>query len=107
MNESEGLSFLKVQSAPDEGLKSLISPCDSVDAAFTLLDTQFSYKASELRVLKKQICALPMLKENYDYYLTIINRVFLPRKGLRYVRHISFHVELGSYGPSTNNSSKL
>ena len=87
-----GLSFLKEQSVPDQGLKSLISVCDFVEAAFALLDTQFSDKASELRVLKKQICALPMLKENYYFehkttilkkiirYLTIFNRIFSPEK---------------------------
>ena len=61
---------------------------------FTLLDTQFSDKATELRILKKHICGLPMLKENYDFehqtvvlknilkYLTIYNRIFSPENDL-------------------------
>ena len=65
-----------------------------MDSVFTLLDTQFSDKATELRVLKKHICGLPMLKENYDFehqtiilkrilkYLTIFNRIFSPGKDL-------------------------
>ena len=49
MFESKGLSFLKKQSIPDQALKSLIALCDSVDSAFSLIDTQFLDKASELR----------------------------------------------------------
>ena len=94
MFENEGLLFLKEQSVPDPNLKSLIALCDSVDSVFTLLDTQFSDKATELRVLKKHICGLPMLKENYDFehqttilkrilkYLTISNIIFSPGKDL-------------------------
>ena len=66
MFEIEGLACLKEQSVPDPNLKSLIALCASVDEVFTLLDTQFSDKATELRVLKRYICGLPMLKENYD-----------------------------------------
>ena len=46
MFESEGLAFLKEQSVPDPNFKSLIALCDSVDSVFTLLDTQFSDKAT-------------------------------------------------------------
>ena len=61
---------------------------------FTLLDTQFSDKATDCRVLIKYICGLPTLKENYDFehqtvvlkkllkYLTIFNRIFSPGKDL-------------------------
>ena len=81
MHESEGLSFLKEQSVPDQSLKSLISLCDSDDAAFTLLDTQFSDKASEVRILKRQICTLSMLKANYDF------KHQTEGEGPRYARH--------------------
>ena len=53
MFESEGLAFLKEHSVPDPHLKGLTALCDSVDSVFTLLDTQFSDKATELRVLKR------------------------------------------------------
>ena len=58
------------------------------------MDTQFSDKATELRILKKHICGLPMLRENYDFehqtvvlknilkYLTIYNRIFSPKNDL-------------------------
>ena len=94
MLDNEGLLFLKEQSVPDPQLKTLIQLCDSVDSVFTLLDTQFSDKATELRILKKHICGLPMLKENYDFehqtvvlknilkYLTIYNRIFSPENDL-------------------------
>ena len=55
MFESEGLAFLKEQSVPDPHLKGLISLCDSVDSVFTLLDTQFSDKATDYRVLIRYI----------------------------------------------------
>ena len=42
MFESEGLAFLKEHSIPDPNLKMLISLCESVDAVFELLNTQFS-----------------------------------------------------------------
>ena len=67
MLDNEGLLFLKEQLVPDPYLKTLIALCDSVDSVFTLLDTQFSDKATDLRVLKKHICCLPMLKDNYDF----------------------------------------
>ena len=94
MFESEGLAFLKEQSVPDPHLKGLISLCDSVDSVFELLNTQFSDKATDYRVLIKYICGLPTLKENYDFqhqtgvlkkilkYLTIFNRIFSPAKDL-------------------------
>ena len=61
MLDNEGLLFLKEQSVPDPQLKTLIQLCDSVDSVFTLLDTEFSDKATELRILKKQIFGLLML----------------------------------------------
>merc|ERR1712240_278092 len=94
MFESEGLAFLKEHSVPDPNLKALISLCDSVDAVFELLNTQFSDKGTDYRILAKYICGLPELKENYDFqhqqivikkilkYLTLYNRVFSPAKGL-------------------------
>ena len=39
MHDSEGLTFLKEQSINNKGLKNLISVCESVQAAFELLDT--------------------------------------------------------------------
>ena len=67
MFEIEGLACLKEQSVPDPHLKGLISLCASVDEVFKLLDTQFPDKASDLRILKRHICGLPMLKENYNF----------------------------------------
>ena len=94
MFESEGLAFLKEHSVPDPHLKVLISLCDSVDSVFELLNTQFSDKGTDYRILIKYICGLPALKENYDFqhqtvvlkkilkYLTLFNRVFSPTKDL-------------------------
>ena len=67
MFESKGLAFLKEHSVPDPNLKALISLCDSVDAVFELLNTQFSDKGTDYRILVKYICGLPALKENYDF----------------------------------------
>ena len=92
MLEIEGLANLKEQSVPDPHLKGLIALFASVDEVFELLHTQFPDKASELRILKRNICGLPILKENYDFehqtvilkrllkYLTIFNRIFSPDK---------------------------
>ena len=94
MFESEGLEFLKEHSVPDPGLKHLIALCETVDAVFELLSTQFSDKGTDYRILVKYICGLPALKENYDFqhqqtvikkilkYLTLYNRVFSPEKDL-------------------------
>ena len=94
MFESEGLAFLKEHSIPDPNLKMLISLCETVDAVFELLNTQFSDKGTDYRTLIKHICGLPALQENYDFhhqtivikkilkYLTIFNRVFSPAKHL-------------------------
>ena len=87
MFEREGLAFLKGHSVPNPNLKILISLCDSVDAVFELLNTQFSDKGTDYRILIKYICGLPALKEIYDFqhqqivikkilkYLTLFNRV--------------------------------
>ena len=82
MFESEGLAFLKEHSIPDPNLKMLISLCDSVDAVFELLNTQFSDKGTDYRILIKYICGLPALKENYDSLLRNLMRLptFWPMK---------------------------
>ena len=67
MHDSEGLTFLKEQSINNKGLKNLIAVCESVQAAFELLDTQFGDKEAELRLIKSQICDHPMLSDNYDF----------------------------------------
>merc|ERR1712115_354072 len=94
MYESEGLAFLKEFSVPDPHYKQLISLCETVNAVFELLGTQFSDKGTDYRILVKYICGLPALKENYDFqhqqnvikkilkYLTLYNRVFSPEKDL-------------------------
>ena len=94
MFENEGLAFLKEHSVPDPALKQLIALCETVDAVFELLNTQFSDKGTDYRILVKYICGLPALKENYDFqhqqtvikkilkYLTLYNRVFSPDKDL-------------------------
>ena len=91
MHDSEGLTFLKEQSINNKGLKNLISVCESVQAAFELLDTQFGDKEAELRLIKSQITDHPVLSDNYDFeyqinvvqkilqYVTIFNRLFLPQ----------------------------
>merc|ERR1712240_288489 len=94
MPDSDGLSFLKEHSIPDQNLKNLIAITNSVESAFALLDTQFRDKAGEIRQLKRQICKLPMLPDNYDFelqlkvlrrilrYLTLFNRLFSPAEDL-------------------------
>ena len=67
MPDSDGLSFLKEHSIPDQNLKNLIAICENVDSAFALLDTQFGDKAGEVRQIKRQICELPILPDNYDF----------------------------------------
>ena len=59
-------------------------------ATFALLDTQLGDKAGEIRQIKRQICELPILPDNYDIevqldvlkkilrYLTLFNRLFSP-----------------------------
>merc|ERR1712240_512543 len=91
MHDFEGLTFLKEQSINNKGLKNLKAVCESVQAAFELLDTQFGDKEAELRLIKSQICDHPMLSDNYDFeyqisvvqkilqYVTIFNRLFLPQ----------------------------
>ena len=94
MPDSDGLSFLKEHSIPDQNLKNLIAICENVDSAFALLDTQFGDKAGEVRQIKRQICELPILPDNYDFdvqlnvlknilrYLTLFNRLFSPEEDL-------------------------
>ena len=94
MYESEGLAFLKEFSVPDPHYKQLISLCETVNAVFELLGTQFSDKGTDYRILVKYICGLPALKENYDFqhqqnvikkilkYFTLYNRVFSPERDL-------------------------
>ena len=94
MPDSDGLSFLKEHSIPDQNLKNLIAICESVESAFALLDTQFGDKAGEVRQIKRQICELPILPDNYDFevqlnvlkkilrYLTLFTRLFSPEEDL-------------------------
>ena len=72
----EGLAFLKEQSILDKTLKNLVSVCESVDQAITLLDTQFGDKEAELRIIKSHICNNPMLTDNYDFDYQISTRYF-------------------------------
>ena len=67
MFESEGLVFLKEHSIPDPHLKVLISLSDSVDSVFELLNTQFSDKGTDYRILIKSICDLPALEDVVVY----------------------------------------
>ena len=58
------------------------------------MDTHFGDKAGKVRQIKRQICELPILSDNYDFdvqldilkkilrYLTLFNRLFFPEKDL-------------------------
>lgn len=92
MHNSEGLAFLKEQSILDKTLKNLVFVYESVQSAFTLLDTQFGDKEAELRIIKSHICDNPMLTDKYDFdyqievlknilkYITFFNRLFSPQE---------------------------
>ena len=67
ISDSDGLSFLKEQSIPDQGLKNLIAVWNSVESSFALLDTQFGDKTGEFRTIKRKISELPVLPDNYDF----------------------------------------